>query len=58
MYIWDFDKHLKGEIHESLISSHGFFDLVRMFPMEVKVKLSSDGWLGGIGEVRKESGNK
>ena len=46
MYIWDFDKHLKGEIHESFISNHGFSDLVRMFPVEVKRKLSSDGWLG------------
>lgn len=43
MYIWDFDNRLKGEIHDSLISNHGFFDLVRMFPMEVTVKPSSDG---------------
>lgn len=46
MYIWDFDKRLKGEMHDSLISNHrnhSFFDLVRMLPMEVTVKLSSDG---------------
>lgn len=43
MYTWDFDKCLKGEIHDSSNSNNGFFDLVRMFPMEVKGTLSSEG---------------